>query len=112
MKQRARKLRPIQGGRNGLTGRDGAIDLAVRTAMANEAIVASPDQHTYRVIELVGTSEKSVDDAIASAISRASRTLRHLRWFEVVRTSGHIIEGAVAHYQVTLKVGFTMEGPQ
>ena len=108
--KRARKLKPIQGGTGGLTGRDGAIDFAVRK-MANEAMVASPDQHTYRVIELVGTSEKSIEDAITSAISRASSTLRHLRWFEVARTSGHIVDGTVAHYQVTLKVGFTMEGP-
>jgi flavin-binding protein dodecin len=63
------------------------------------------------VIEIVGTSEDSVEDAINSAIARAHKTLRHLRWFEVVRTSGHIVEGSVRHYQVTLKVGFTMEGP-
>ena len=71
---------------------------------------ANPDDHIYRVIELVGTSEDSIEDAIGSALSRARRTLRHLRWFEVLRTSGHIADGAVAHYQVTLKVGFTMEG--
>ena len=65
--------------------------------------------HIYRVIELVGTSEASIEDAITSAISRANSTLRNLRWFEVVRTSGHIVDGAVQHYQVTLKVGFTME---
>ena len=47
---------------------------------------------------------------IGSAVSRASQTLRHLRWFEVVRTSGHIVDGQIQHYQVTLKVGFTMEG--
>jgi flavin-binding protein dodecin len=73
--------------------------------------VAGASEHIYRVIELVGTSDKSIEDAITSAISRADRTLRNLRWFEVARTSGHITNGAVAHYQVTLKVGFTMEGP-
>ena len=62
------------------------------------------------MIELVGTSEDSIEDAIASAVSRADQTLRNLRWFEVVRTSGHIVDGTVRHYQVTLKVGFTMEG--
>ena len=61
------------------------------------------------MIEIVGTSEESIEDAITSAVSRADRTLRNLRWFEVVRTSGHIVDGAIQHYQVTLKVGFTME---
>ena len=109
--KRARRLRPVTARAGGLTGRDGAVDFAVRTAIMNEAAVANPDQHIYRVIELVGTSEKSIEDAISSAIARANSTLRNLRWFEVVRTSGHIVDGAVAHYQVTLKVGFTMEGP-
>jgi dodecin len=68
--------------------------------------------HTYRVIELVGTSETSVSDAIDSAIARAGKTLRNLRWFEVAQVRGHIEEGKVAHYQVTLKVGFTMEEPR
>jgi dodecin len=67
--------------------------------------------HTYRVIELTGTSEKSVEDAIATAIKRASKTIRHLRWFEVTNTRGHIEDGGIAHFQVALKVGFTMEGP-
>jgi flavin-binding protein dodecin len=102
---KVRALRPPA-----MTGRDGAVDFAARTALLNRAAVANPDDHVYRVIELVGTSEDSVEDAIASAVSRADRTLRNLRWFEVVRTSGHIVNGAVAHYQVTLKVGFTMEG--
>ncbi len=65
--------------------------------------------HIYRVIEIVGTSEKSISDAINRAITRAHKTLRNLRWFEVVRTSGHIDGGKVRHYQVTLSVGFTME---
>ena len=69
-----------------------------------------PEQHIYRVIELVGSSEKSIEDAISSAIARANQTIRHLRWFEVVQTRGHVENGKVAHYQVTLKVGFTMEG--
>ena len=65
--------------------------------------------HTYRVIEIAGSSEVSHAEAIENAIARASKTIRHLRWFEVVRTSGHIVDGAIQHYQVTLKVGFTME---
>ena len=67
------------------------------------------DDHIYRVIELVGTSGTSIEDAIQSAIERAHKTLRNLRWFEIVRQSGHIDDGKVSHYQVTLKVGFTME---
>jgi len=66
------------------------------------------DDHIYRVIQLVGSSDKSIDDAIQRAVSRASQTLRNLRWFEVVETRGHIEGGKVHHYQVTLKVGFTI----
>ena len=67
--------------------------------------------HIYRVIELTGRSEKGVEDAIATAIKRASKTIRNLRWFEVIQTRGHIQNGGIAHFQVALKVGFTMEGP-
>ena len=68
------------------------------------------DDHIYRVIELVGSSQKSIEDAINVAIDRANATIRNLRWFEIVRTSGQIESGKVKHFQVTLKVGFTMEG--
>jgi hypothetical protein len=108
--KRSRKVLPLKasvGG--GMTGRDGAIDYSAKAALAGREVM-NPDHHIYRVIELVGTSEESIEDAITSAISRASSTLRNLRWFEVVRTSGHISDGIVRHYQVTLKVGFTMEG--
>jgi len=66
------------------------------------------DDHIYRVIQIVGSSDKSIDDAIQRAVSRASQTLRNLRWFEVVETRGHIEDGKVSHYQVTLKIGFTI----
>ena len=66
--------------------------------------------HVYKVVELVGTSKESVSDAIETAISRASATLRNLRWFEVVQVRGAIDQGKVDHYQVTLKAGFTLEG--
>lgn len=89
------------------TGRDGAIDYALRMQPTEQAGAGA--DHIYRVIELVGTSQESIDDAIRGAISRAHSTLRNLRWFEVVRTSGHIEAGEVRHFQVTLKVGFTME---
>ena len=68
-------------------------------------------EHVYKVVELVGTSETSVSQAIDRAIEKAALTLRHLGWFEVTQVRGHIADGKVAHYQVTLKVGFTMEGP-
>lgn len=67
------------------------------------------DDHIYKVIELVGSSPNSIEEAIQVAIQRASGTLRNLRWFEVVQTRGHIEEGRIRHYQVVLKVGFTME---
>jgi flavin-binding protein dodecin len=113
MKTRTRKVLPIRTrNASGMSGRDGAIDYEARTAALRNLEVAGASEHIYRVIELVGTSDKSIEDAITSAISRADRTLRNLRWFEVARTSGHIVDGTVAHYQVTLKVGFTMEGPR
>jgi dodecin len=68
------------------------------------------EDHVYRVIQIVGSSDKSIDDAIHTAVGRASKTLRELRWFEVVETRGHIANGKVSHFQVTLKVGFTLEG--
>ena len=66
-----------------------------------------PD-HVYRIIQVAGSSEKSIEDAIQTAVGRASRTLRQVGWFEVVETRGHVEDGKVAHYQVTLKVGFTL----
>lgn len=65
--------------------------------------------HVYKKVELTGSSEKSVEDAIRNAIERANRTLRNLRWFEVTETRGQIENGKVAHWQVTLKVGFTLD---
>jgi dodecin len=67
-----------------------------------------PD-HVYRIIEIAGSSAKSIEDAIQNAVGRAARTLRQVGWFEVVQTRGHVEDGKVAHYQVTLKVGFTLE---
>ena len=65
--------------------------------------------HVYKMLDLVGSSEKSIEDAIQNAITRASKTIREMKWFEVVQTRGHIEDGKVAHYQVTLRVGFTLE---
>ncbi len=64
---------------------------------------------TYRVTELVGTSTEGVDQAIRNGINRASQTLRHLDWFEVVEIRGYITDVTVSHYQVTMKVGFRLE---
>lgn len=69
----------------------------------------SMTDHTYRIIELAGSSEISHADAIENAISRASKTMRHLRWFEVTQMRGEIENGEIRHYQVTMKVGFTLE---
>ncbi len=65
--------------------------------------------HVYKKVEIVGSSETGTDDAIRNAIARASQTLKHMDWFEVVESRGHIQNGKVAHYQVTLKVGFRLE---
>lgn len=66
-------------------------------------------EHVYKLVELVGSSTISTDDAIRNAIATASKTLRHIDWFEVVETRGHVADGNVAHFQVTLKVGFRLE---
>jgi hypothetical protein len=81
----------------------------LRVARPSDWQEAAMDDHIYRVIQIVGSSEKSIDDAIQRAITRASKTLRELRWFEVVETRGHIEKGKVHHFQVTLKVGFTLD---
>jgi flavin-binding protein dodecin len=67
------------------------------------------DDHVYRVIEITGSSPTSISDAIQIAVNRASKTLRNLRWFEVVQTRGHLDGGKILHYQVTLKIGFTID---
>jgi hypothetical protein len=65
--------------------------------------------HTYKVVEIVGSSPNGTDDAIRNAIAEAGKTLRHLDWFEVVQTRGHLADGKVGHFQVVLKVGFRLE---
>ena len=66
--------------------------------------------HVYKLVELVGSSSSSTDDAIRNAIETAAKTLRHIDWFEVTETRGHVADGKVAHFQVTLRVGFRLEG--
>jgi len=65
--------------------------------------------HVYKSLELTGSSKTSSDDAIRTAIERASTSMRNIRWFQVLETRGHVENGKVAHWQVTLKVGFTLE---
>ncbi|RAR60922.1 hypothetical protein BCL93_106127 [Onishia taeanensis] len=65
--------------------------------------------HVYKHIELTGSSSESIEDAVNQAIERASQSLHGMRWFEVIETRGHIEDGRVAHWQVTVKVGFTLE---
>ena len=65
--------------------------------------------HIYKIVQLVGSAPSSVEDAIQNAIVRASKSLKHLRWFEVLETRGQVEGGKVSHYQVTLKVGFTLD---
>lgn len=65
--------------------------------------------HVYKMVELVGSSPTSTDEAIRNAIAQAAKTLRHLDWFEVMETRGQIVDGKVAHYQVRLKAGFRLE---
>lgn len=64
---------------------------------------------TYKLIELVGSSPNSTDEAIRNAIAKASQTIKHIDWFQVIETRGHVVDDAVAHFQVTLKVGFRIE---
>ena len=67
-----------------------------------------PD-HVYKTIELVGSSTRGMEEAVQKAITKAAETVRNLRWFEVLDTRGHIEAGKVAHWQVTVKLGFTLE---
>ncbi len=69
----------------------------------------SMSDHVYKKIQLVGSSPDSIEKAVENALTRASKTIRNMRWFEVVETRGHIEEGKIAHWQVTILIGFTVE---
>ena len=64
--------------------------------------------HVYKHIELTGSSTASIEEAVGNAIARAGKTVKNMRWFQVIDTRGHIVDNAVAHWQVTIKVGFTI----
>ncbi len=66
-------------------------------------------EHVYKTIEITGSSATGTDDAIRAAISRATKTIRDLRWFQVIETRGEVREGNIAHWQVTMKIGFTLD---
>ena len=65
--------------------------------------------NVYKIIEIVGSSPTSIEDAIQKAIARASSTIHHIGWFEVKETRGHVENGRIGHYQVTLRIGFTLD---
>lgn len=65
--------------------------------------------HIYKKIELVGSSPVGIEEAVRNAVEHASKTVRNMRWFEVVETRGHIVDGKIDHWQVTVKIGFTLE---
>jgi flavin-binding protein dodecin len=65
--------------------------------------------HVYKLVDIVGTSTTGTDDAIRNAVETAAKTIRNIDWFEVTETRGHVANGKIAHYQVTLKIGFRLE---
>ena len=65
--------------------------------------------HTYKLLELTGSSPLGIEEAISSAIEKAHETVRNISWFTVAETRGHVVEGKIAHWQVTVKIGFTLE---
>lgn len=65
--------------------------------------------HVYKLVEIVGSSSVSSDEAIRNAIEEAAKTIRHMDWFEVTETRGHLVDGKIGHFQVTLKIGFRLE---
>jgi dodecin len=86
-----------------------SVHLKFLNAQRNAAMPAAEKDHVYKILDLVGSSEDSIEGAIQNAIARASKTIREIKWFEVVQTRGHVENGSVRHYQVTLRVGFTLE---
>ena len=67
------------------------------------------ENHVYKTIDLVGSSKNGIEHAVETAIGRASETIKNMRWFEVTETRGQIVDGVIDHWQVSLKIGFTLE---
>ncbi len=76
---------------------------------AGALIVFPMNNHVYKKIELVGSSPDSIEKAVENALARAGKTVRSMRWFEVAETRGHVVDGKIDHWQVTVKVGFTLD---
>jgi flavin-binding protein dodecin len=66
--------------------------------------------HVYKMLELTGSSTTSIEDAVGNAIAKAAQTMRNMHWFQVLETRGQIVDGKIAYWQVTVKIGFTLEG--
>jgi flavin-binding protein dodecin len=86
--------------------RRGWVFIVFRVSAADNGRMA---EHIYKKIEIVGSSPNGVEEAVRNALSRASKTIRNMRWFEVAETRGYIDDGKIEHWQVTLKIGFTLE---
>ena len=65
--------------------------------------------HVYKLLELTGSSATGIEDAVSRAIAKASQSVRNIKWFEVTETRGHVVDGKIAHWQVSLKIGFTID---
>lgn len=65
--------------------------------------------HVYKLLELTGSSSVSIEEAVGTAIAKAHETMRNIQWFTITETRGHVVDGKVAHWQVSLKIGFTLE---
>jgi dodecin len=91
------------------TGRERLHERIMETTRRRSRAVNNEAPHTYRVTEIVGTSEESIQEAVRNGVARASRTLRNLDWFEVTEVRGWIRDGQVGHFQVGMKIGFRLE---
>src|SRR5258705_7027283 len=99
------KQNPISDWRPHVAGIERVFIVLAGTAADNGRM----DEHVYKKIEIVGSSPNGMEEAVRNALSRASKTVRNMRWFEVTETRGYIDDGKIAHWQVTLKIGFTLE---
>ena len=81
----------------------------LRSSRRAKVLISLMSDHIYKKIELVGSSPSGIEDAVNNAISRAGKTIRNMNWFEVVEVRGHLENSKVGHWQVTVKVGFTLD---
>jgi dodecin len=85
------------------------LEAGCRAAAARTPRNNIMSDHVYKSLELTGSSTVGIEDAVSKAIAKASATVRNIQWFNVVETRGHVQDGKVAHWQVTIKIGFTLE---